>query len=440
MADVFGQRYPYVVGPTRVSYTPAPGTNSGRVVNGAVKNPTCSPEQGFDSLHGSGRYAASKNAGLSTITLNPGDSLVVGVSDLAKTSMRDSIQQFVVLTCVAAVPPADAFRPPFAGTEKPMHREAQVDWSRLANLAHVGTMPSWSAMESRTNRLLMDLSPSWNRDHLESPSQPPLYGRDGSKHFGQPYLMVNCNYTVAQKRKTVLGLIQLGIDTYGLFRSISGVPWQPDGGHNSGRKFRIMFAGHMLGVAAMRDVVLQTAHTNDPTLKTQSRFHEDAMAFYVTQEHVTITNSSAWKPAYDGERPKQPYSAAMFNGGTHPMPDWRGRGDRPDNTNAAWDGHPYRMSQNHGSQHGQALAALVMGLRPNWRNDAYFDYHARYVRILNGETDPWRFRGTGSSAYNPVSGSTPSGGFPGWQKHWDDSWAWSMVQSHWWTHYKFPWA
>jgi hypothetical protein len=272
MADVFGQRYPYVVGTTRVSYTPAPGTSSGRVVNGAVKNPVCATAQGFDSLHGRRplRVVEERRLGHhhAQPRRQPGRRRVRPRS--SRTKMRNSVE---------AVRRADLRCRGAAGRRLPaaVRRHREADAPRGAGRLVAAGQPCPHRDHAvlvrhggRTSRLVQDMAPSWNRDHLESP-KPPAALRPRRLQAFRPRL------SDGQLQLHARAEAQDGAGPdpdrhrpYGLFRSApSGVPWEPDGGHNSGRKFRIMFAGHMLGVGAMRDVVLQTSHTTDPTLKTQ---------------------------------------------------------------------------------------------------------------------------------------------------------------------------
>jgi hypothetical protein len=231
-------------------------------------------------------------------------------------------------------------------------------------------------------------------------------------------------------------LIQRGIDRYGVFRNARDRgfhPWLTDGAHHSGRKFAILFAGHLLGDDAMRHVARQSAGEDGAE---PGAFQEDGMTFHVTPEIVRVSNSDAWDPPYGGDasRPKQSYTSAMVG-----MPDWRGK-MQDDHVNAAWTGHPYRIAGNANTQHGQVLAALAMGLKDAWGHDAYFDYHIRYMEIMDGRYDPWQFQGDTQARYNPVEGSRMRNGFEPWEKYWRDQWAWRMLMHYRFDYYQYPWA
>lgn len=433
--------YPYVVGKTEIiGYDPACKTLAdGRVVNGAMINPECGKESGFDSGGGKEKWKPELNVGAGLgkekpLVLEPGQSLLIAVSNEGKVDRTNPLlERVVILTCLAEIPPDDAFRPAYANAEKKIYTYSQLKTGLLKNLKVVGTPPSWESVNQRFERFQMDIVPNWDRDHLTPKMHPPLYGRDLSANAGTAYVMVNADFPAEEKKRALIGLVQRGIDHYGVFQSAKkkGMhPWAADGGHHSGRKFSIMFAGALLGEDAMKDVVLQTPYQN---LEARDRFQEDVMIFTVEQKHIDISNSPEWKPPYADKRPQQPYSQAMLG-----MPDWRGSADNR-SVSASFTGHPYRISTNNGSQSGQALAALVMGLQPAWRNDAYFDYHARFMEIMEGRPDPWGTQRGAALSYPPVTGSVPEKGWEAWQKNWRDPWVWEMIQHHWKDHYRYPW-
>ena len=434
-----GQGDPFVVGPvTLQGYTPGPVVVDGREMNGAMLNPVCGPRSGFDSFTRNDTYLAKLNAGLTLpISLQPGDSLIVCVSNPDAKKINRVAQRFVVLSCLAEVPFADSFRPPYSGPERPIWRLSDIDPTTLAALpvtAHPN-MPKQGALEKRFRRCAIETENDWNRDHLIAEGHAPPYGRDLCQNEADPYIWVNLDIPYARKENILAGLIQRGIDRYGAFRSarvIDRYLWGANGGHHSGRKFSILFAGQLLGDPAMLSIMAQMRGADGAEPRW---FQEDGMSFHVTQSTVDITNSADWKPAYwnDKSKPKQPYDAGMIG-----MPDWRGK-PREIETNAAWLGHPYRIAGNSNTQHGQVLAILAMGLQDAWGHDAYFDYHMRYMDIMDNRQDPFRFRGQKQALYNPVKGSRNKNGWDDWMKYWEQKWAWDMLQQHRPNLYRFPW-
>jgi len=121
----FGKEYPcgqfangdwWVVGPVTVTKI-SPGLSDGR--NGSMANPIPAHEQGYD------RRAWNYNPDLSVRTPFMMDANVSLVSTISNpdTDGRKLIElkTAAVLTCLTKAPPAGTFRPPFCGTEKPLH-------------------------------------------------------------------------------------------------------------------------------------------------------------------------------------------------------------------------------------------------------------------------------------------------------------------------------
>lgn len=429
---------PFVIGPVTLdSYRPGPTlTAEGRMMHGAMLNPPCTGDTGFDSMATRDTYAPELNAGLRLpLRLEPGDRLVVGVSNPAATEARDVADRFVVLTCLAVAPFEDAFRPPYSGPDLPIWRLSDLRLDRLPSLSEVGRLRGTEEQrdyERRMARFALDIIPTWNRNHLSTPNHPPLYGRDLCHDEAEPYLWAITDRPLDTKVEVLIGLVQRGIDRYGVFRSAleQGFhPWRADGAHNSGRKLSILFAGRLLDDPDMLSVMAQGRAVEDG-------FQEDAMTFHVTPEIVALSNSADWTPSYrDNDRyPKQPYTDGMVG-----MPDWRGNAN-PAVANAAWNGHLYRVSGNHNTQHAQVLTILAMGLREAWDHEAYFDYHMRFCEILAGRSDPWRFRGATQALYDPVTGSMRIDGWDDWERRWHSEWSWQMLMEHRDTFYSYPWS
>lgn len=422
---------PWVVGPVRIVAIdpPARRLDDGRTVNGAMVNPIVSGDTGFDSLGAKKFYRQELNVALGIgegkpLVLPPGSSLLSAISRLDGDAKRP-LETIAVLTVLDAPPPLDAFRPPYAAGDKTVrYRAAQLDLEKLPRLALVGTPPAWEDVERLVERPFVDFAPNWNRYHLSTQHNGELYGRDTSLQVGRVTAMLVADNPPDRKRKAAIGLVQRGIDLYGLFqdwnthRDQRTFPWRSDGGHSSGRKWPIVFAGAMLG-----DTNLLHIGRTAP-----DQFHEDAQTIYVSPQHVALSHSAQWSPPYGGKRGQQPYDAAMVG-----MPEWVGNRE-PEKANAHWTGHPYRRGANQAPFYGITLGALAMGLREAWGHDAWFDYQARYAAIMSNEPDPF----AALLGYAPVAGSTPAEPWEGWQTHWRDPWQYELWRKHWPTLYKLP--
>jgi hypothetical protein len=147
----------------------------------------------------------------------------------------------------------------------------------------------------------------------------------------------------------MIGLVQLGIDLYGLTQS--GRQWSGDGGHWSGRKWPILFAGLLLDDKAMQ----AWART--------ATFHEDAQTYF----GKGWTGATALYQMVYHHGVRTPYEEK-------PPVQW----DR-------WDklSEGYRRSSTSVAWVGEALAARLMGAVRAWGHDAFFDYCDRWM----GEDD-----------------------------------------------------
>lgn len=425
----------WVVGPVEVvridpAIARAKNGKTERVMNGAMVDPPITTEAGFDSGPAN-RYKPERNVALGIaegrpLTLAPGSSLLSAISNPQHKGGHDSyLQVIAVLTVLAQPPPPDAFRPPYvAGDKTVRYTFGQIDQTKLLKLKVVGEPPAWSRVERMLERPFIDFAPNWTRYHNATLTNGALYGRNTSDEIGTATLMLLSDYPLEQKRTTLIRLVQRGIDLHGIFAHYkakgSVFPWRSDGGHSSGRKWPIIFAGFLLGDPEMQGVMRQIPGW-------RSAFQEDAQVVYVSPRHVALSNSPQWKPAYDGKRPKQPYSEAMLG-----MPEWVGKSD-PAVANAHWQGHPYRRGPNGGPWHGMSLAALALGLKESWGHDAFFDYQHRYVAIMDGKPDPFGVL----CGYGEVEGTHPGKPFEHWQRYLG-KWTYDMWQAHWPTYYTMP--
>ncbi len=365
----------WVVGPVavaKVDPSPGPGRASegavvksrygaqatkidNRMRNGSMIVFQAEKSQGYDSRLKN--YDPSQSVAFPA-TLAPGTSLISTISNepmdvnclvhnmMWRSEKRGALvlKSAAVLSVLGHVPPRDAFRPPYAGAAKPIFTYSQVKTDRLQNLAPPKNLPAWSDFERYLQRPWLDHMASWLHLHL-GPSQNQVnYGREFSRVTGMAALMLNTEAPLEQKRKLIIGLTQLGIDLRGVIAA--GRQYPVDGGHYSGRKLPILFAGAMLGDEEMLN----------PTAL--SSFAEDYQTYY----------GSGWA----GQKalfqivvhtgPKPPYE--------HKSPDTWDKNDKRSES--------YRTTNSVGWA-ATALAVRLMGLVKEWNHDAFFDYCDRWM-------------------------------------------------------------
>jgi len=164
----------------------------------------------------------------------------------------------------------------------------------------------------------------------------------------------------AQKEPLLVNYLQVGIDLAGMIRA--GHPgWTGWGGHGSGRKLPIVFAGLLLGDA-------QLANLNQSFPKVS--FGEDEQTAYGeawTGAKVVFTGHSGIDAA-TGEGRSRGNGWGPYE---HTPPSQWTRGP---NTSES-----YRRCCTSVGWVAQALALRLMRAEPAWNHDAFFDYVDRWM-------------------------------------------------------------
>ncbi len=368
-----------------------------RYLNGSMINPRGGVNvTGFDNggrSPGSGGYSHEHNVswGLdeeNPLELSAGDSLLSSVSRYTFTS-GPPLLTVAVLTVVDQPPPEGSFRPPYVGHDKTIKHnieDVESNINRLQNLDIVGNPRSWETVHQEMQRPVIDFWHEWTRSNITPLLNNDSYGREFNQRHGAAILMLNMNYSEAQKMPVLISVVQRGIDLYSIYKdAVDGpgdFPWPPNGGHAHGRFWPILFAGYMLNDPDMMNI----GETNDFTYEggdeehgakigTGRRFQENAQTFYV-------------RP-YDVERQDMidhgRGSHELYQDEHVGMPEWGIRHwVRPWQDSADWS-FSYRRNENGSTYQAVALAAMAMGLRQAWNNDAFFDYTDRHMTIASGD-------------------------------------------------------
>ena len=334
--------------------------------------------QGFDERSGAGGYSDSANVALNVSSSNPlavksGQSLISTISRYASGGEKDTpyVKSAEILTVLSSVPPANSFRPAYvAGAVKtPQFTTADLQYNKLLRLATTPSAPSINSVANNFAGPWLDFRPGASSSELHPSDNMPWYGRDIARQVGTAALMLNSDFSNAEKETLLIRMVQLGIDLYGIVQDGGENNWYNNGGHASGRKFPILFAGVMLNDPGMRDIGKNT----------RVMFGEDDQTFYVAQSNIDITNSGAWNP--DTRSSTTPYTSSDLG-----KPEWGIRHrTNPESDNAAWSAM-YRECCTAYSWAGFVLAADLMGLREAWNWDPLFDYMERYMNTATN----WR--------------------------------------------------
>ena len=373
----------YVVGPVTITaIDPAPTTSS-PYENGSVLNlPTANSKSGFDSRLNDGTdeswwFDASLRQ-YPPITLQPGDALVSSISlaqihslpeVMRATDMSVSpVATVSVLTVLAAAPTADAFRPSYCDRNQTIYHADALQRNLLPSLAppNPSGTPTLSQFETWYRRPWIDTNPFL----FDAPAEyMPSYGQHIAFADSYAALLLMLNFSTEDKVNLTNYFVQYGIDLYGCLQA--GYSWPAFGGHRSGRKLPIIFAGILLNDDGMK--TLSTFYPN--------KFGEDMQTLYITQLPPAGTYLQAWQGAtviYGGHygvlSNGTPVSAGLYGPYEQLQPvDW------PLLNGDEQLGEAYRRCCTSVSWVGEALAIRLLGGENVWNYPAFFDYVDRWM-------------------------------------------------------------
>lgn len=380
--------------------------DTGRHMNGSMLNPATAT-QGYDGFQ---NYDPEINAAIGASPSSPlilsGDvSLVSTISNLAPgVNHLSYVKTASVLTCLSSTPPDGSFRPGISSPTKTLHNISSLNYNLLEKLACPISKPDINTYAGYFQMVWLTHNGGWTGRYMR-PSDSGLDNYYYPGTFATAALMLHLDYTNAEKEKLLINFIQLGIDIYSYLES-GAKGWPPDGGHSSGRKWPILFAGIMLDHSPMKNIgqisgnyLYSNGHgPGNPPLD-YKHFGEDGQTFYVTQSEVDITNGPSWNPD-TRTAPNYPYIYAMTG-----MPEWGIRySTYPQNSDASWKASYRTIGCCAPAWAGTVIAARIMNAKSLWNYNAHFDYIDRYMAISKGGLDPFGYEVAGET-----SGSRPGG-------------------------------
>ncbi len=316
----------------------------------------------FDAALNVARPNGQALSAANPLIVQPGSSLVSSIS-LPEAGARPQLKTAAILTVLATPAPVGSFRPPYSGSDKTIRfNAAQIDRARLGRLAPVAGTPSFSSVERSFERPWIDHVPGWIGRYQHPADNMPDYGREIATEIGIGALMLNLNFTSQEKETLLVRYVQLGLDWYGVAVNGGDENWPPNGGHASGRKWPIVFAGIVLNDNAMQ-------HIGPGDGSGTVMFGEDGQTFYVTQADIDRAHS----PDLRGCDPAE-YQAADLG-----LPEWGiVHSSDPSADNKAWCA-VYRECCTANAWAGFILAAHIMHAEAVWNHPALFDYQDRYM-------------------------------------------------------------
>jgi hypothetical protein len=346
-----------------------------RVRNGFMLNPPAAMRVAYDS--GVRNWFDPSLIGRLPVAMKPGDSLVSTISMpkglVLHAQLRNKIERGVddsspirvaaVLTCVNEPQPPDAFRPAFCDREHVVFRARDLKRELLPAAARTASMPPVEQYIRFTQRPWVGTCFFGFEEPVEN---MPQYGLEYGRVAGIGALLLATDLTPEQKEPLLVNYVQIGIDLGGMVRA--GHPgWTGWGGHGSGRKLPIVFAGLLLGDDQMAAITVsfpkvsfgedeQTAY-GDCWTGAKVVFAGHSGIDVVTGVGRDRSRGNAWGP-YEHLHPSQ----------------WK----EGQNTSEA-----YRRCCTSVGWVAQCLALRLMRAEKAWGHDAFFDYVDRWM----GEND-----------------------------------------------------
>ncbi len=357
---------------------------SQRVRNGFMLNPPAEMKVAYDS--GVRNWFDPSLIQRLPVAMRPGDSLVATISMpknlVLHAQLRNKIERGVddsspirsaaVLTCVAEPQPADTFRPAFCDRSPRIYLARNLKRELLPTAAATDSLPNVRQYVRFTQRPWVGTCFFGFEEPVEN---MPQYGLEYGRVVGISALLLCTDIEPRQKEPLLVNLVQVGIDLGGMLRA--GHPgWTGWGGHGSGRKLPVVFAGLLLG-----DESLSRINQSFP----KASFGEDEQTAYGacwTGAKVVFAGHSGIDAATGAGRSR----GSGWGPYEHQPPiEW---------SDGQHTSEAYRRCCTSVGWVAQALALRLMHAERAWDHDPFFDYvdrwmfedDAEFVRVIREAT------------------------------------------------------
>jgi len=344
-----------------------------RCRHGSMLNVPARQEVAWDS--GILNYYRPEHRAKLPIVMNPGDSLASSISlrpgekvtypyhpgTVRGEGDNSPVRTVAVLTCVSAPVPPDAFRPSYCGHDLKIYLARDLKRELLPHFKRPAGAPDPGKFAENFQRPWCDTG----FFSFDVPQESmPNYAQWYAQGPANAVLLACCDGTkLEDKERLLIYIIQIGIDHFGLIRE--GHPgWVAHGGHGSGRKFPIVFAGAMLGDDAMANI-----NKSFP----KAAFGEDEQTAYGD----CWTGAKAVFTGHSGIGEVTGIGRDFVRAGN----SW---GPYEHLTPAQWvpeefRSEAYRRANTSVCFVAQALVLRTMKLENEWNHDAFFDYVDRWM-------------------------------------------------------------
>ena len=312
------------------------------------------------------------------------------------------IRLAAVLTCVSdSTKPAyaDVFRKPYympsaAARENLANLRAStsIDWSKLPRVGMPSTTyppPSYAAMKQMFNKVWLEhISGEGNSFTLFPTQHMGTYGEYQREAVSSAALLAMTNPDAsipngplstapsnADFREMIYGMLQVGIDTFGLMQDPTH-SFEGTGGQVGGRKFLVAFAGHLFGnnrytgpVYSMNGPWTVERHVNNALITDYPRFKEETQFFSAPDQFAAPSlRAGSW----DWQGSPWMWSNAVSDRlrQVDPPTQWTSGGRFSEGYFFCCSVPPFV---------GMALALRMLDLEATWANPGFFGVIDRYM-------------------------------------------------------------
>jgi hypothetical protein len=342
-----------------------------RVRNGFMLDPPARMEVSYDS--GVRNWFTPSLIQKLPAAMKPGDSLVSTISMpkglVLHAQLRNKIERGVddsspirtaaVLTCVGEPQPPDAFRPGFCDRKARIYLARNLRRRLLPTAASTAGRPPVERYIRFTRRPWVGTCFFGFEEPVEN---MPQYGLEVGRVAGITALLLSSDLSPEAKEPLLQNYVQIGIDLGAMVRA--GHPgWTGWGGHGSGRKLPIVFAGLLLG-----DDELASINRSFPGVS----FGEDEQTAYGeswTGAQVVFAGHSGIDAATGVGRDRA--RGAAWGPYEHLPPE---RWKEGQNTSES-----YRRCCTSVGWVAQALSLRLLHAEKAWSHDPFFDYVDRWM-------------------------------------------------------------
>jgi len=329
-------------------------------MNGVELNPSLKDKQGFDSRISG--YNSSLNIQL-PISIKGSSSIVKAVSVSSQSKCRPCLQYAAVLSVVKSPinNSKNILRPAYYGHEKKyysitddMAKKLPSQYSRK----YLVSAKEWSfnRISKRFAGVQLDHLQGWGSDYMHPADNMSNYGADIAVDNSVSLLrMMLDDFDINNKlhKSAFINYLQMAVDFQAMAKN--GVTWPPNGGHGNGRKLPILFAAYILNNVGFYQTISHSLFSEDHQLYRSTKTGKALFG-------VKCSPSQYWKEIIykkNSQRDcRDPYE--FIDGGRE-------------------IGGAYQYCCTAKAWKFTALAVSLLGLKREWKNDAFFEYVERWV-------------------------------------------------------------